>query len=380
MKRDFLLIGYCGMVAASLGLLLTNASDPIALQFAEAQLPSSTAAATEKNPELQFIQPTGGPPAVHAGTITRLHDGRLLAAWFAGTREGANDVHILMSSLASSASEWSEPTAIATREQTTDELNRYIAKLGNPILFADSRKRVWLFYVTVSMGGWSGSSITLKYSDDDGVTWSPAERLVTSPFLNISTLVKGCPMECESGHLLLPVYHEFIRKFGEAIVISPEGLLVSKIRLTAEQGAIQPWIVPIDRQASMAFYRQSEHQKKLVLMNRLDNVFNSDCGSIKSTDVPNPDAAIAVIRRTNGEYLMACNPVESGRHRLSLATSQNGLDWKIIRDVEASDPPAEFSYPYLIQGVRGEYHLVYTWNRTQMRYLAFDERFLENAP
>jgi len=380
MKRDFLLIGYCGMVAASIGLLLSNASKPIALRFAEAQLPSSTAAETLKEPELRFIQPTGGPPAVHAGTITRLHDGRLLAAWFAGAREGASDVQILMSSLTPGASEWSMPTSIVTRQQTADELDRYIAKLGNPILFVDSRQRVWLFYVTVSMGGWSGSSITLKYSDDDGATWTAAERLVTSPFLNISTLVKGCPIECESGHLLLPVYHEFIRKFGEAIVISPEGHLVSKIRLTADQGAIQPWIVPIDRQASVAFYRQSEHQKKQVLMNHMDNVFNSDCGSIESTDVPNPDAAIAVIRRANGQYLMACNPVESGRHKLSLATSKDGLQWKIIRDVEVSDPPAEFSYPYLIQGARGEYHLVYTWNRTQMRYLAFDERWLENSP
>ena len=380
MTRHFLMIVYSGMVAASVGLLLTNANEPIALRFAESQLPAGTAAETGKEPELRFIQPTGGPPAVHAGTITRLHDGRLLAAWFAGTREGAKDVHILMSSLTPGTVKWSEPTAIATREQTTNELKRYIAKLGNPILFADSRRRLWLFYVTVSMGGWSGSSITLKYSDDDGANWSPAERLVTSPFLNISTLVKGCPIECESGHLLLPVYHEFIRKFGEAIVISPDGHLVSKIRLTADQGAIQPWLVPNDHQASVAFYRQSEHHHKQVLMNHLRDVFDSDCGPIEFTNVANPDGAIAVIRRANGEYLMACNPVESGRHRLSLATSQNGVDWKIVRDVEVGDPPAEFSYPYLLQTARGEYHLVYTWNRTQMRYLAFNERWLENAP
>jgi predicted neuraminidase len=77
---------------------------------------------------------------------------------------------------------------------------------------------------------------------------------------------------------------------------------------------------------------------------------------------------------------MACNPVELGRYKLSLATSKDGLNWKIVRDVEAGDPPAEFSYPYLIQAAQGEYHLVYTWNRSQMRYLAFDEGWLENAP
>ena len=262
MKRDFLLIIYCAVAGASAGLLLTGAQPQVDLKFVESNLPASTVAQTGSNPELKFIQTTGGPPAVHSGTITRLHDGRMLAAWFAGTREGASDVRILMSSLTPGASEWSEPTTIATREQTAKDLNRYIAKLGNPILFADSRQRIWLFYVTVSMGGWSGSSITLRYSDDDGVTWTAAQRLVTSPFLNFSTLVKGCPIECETGHLLLPVYHEFISKFGEALIINPEGKLVSKLRLTAEPGAIQPWIVPIDRHASQAFYRQSGHHHK----------------------------------------------------------------------------------------------------------------------
>ncbi len=375
--NEKLLIIYCAVVAASGGLLLTSAREPDDLQFAEPNLAASTVAQTGNEPELKFIQTTGGPPAVHAGTITRLQNGRMLAAWFAGTREGASDVRILMSSLDPGASEWSEPTAIATREQTAKDLNRYIAKLGNPILFADSRKRIWLFYVTVSMGGWSGSSITLRYSDDDGATWTAAQRLVTSPFLNVSTLVKGCPIECESGHLLLPVYHEFLSKFGEAIIISPEGKLVSKLRLTTERGAIQPWVVPIDRHASQAFYRQSGHDHRLALTNRLNNMFDSECGSIEFTNIPNPNSAIAVIRRDNGEFLMACNPLESGRRKLSLATSKDGLEWKVIREVEVGDPSHEFSYPYLIQAARGEYHLVYTWNRTRMRYVTFDEQWLE---
>jgi len=380
MKRDLLSLAYCCVLASGAGLLLTASRPPQDLKFAESKLPAGEVAQNGGDPTLRFIQPAGGPPAVHSGTITRLHDGRMLAAWFAGTREGASDVRILMASLAPGASEWSEPTAIATREQTSKDLNRYIAKLGNPILFADSRQRIWLFYVTVSMGGWSGSSITLRHSDDDGVTWTAAQRLVTSPFLNVSTLVKGCPIECETGHLLLPVYHEFIRKFGEALVINPDGDLVSKIRLTAERGAIQPWIVPINRHASEAFYRQSGHHQKLVLTNRLSNVFDSECASIEFTNIPNPDAAIAVIRRDNGEFLMACSPMESGRHKLSLATSKDGLEWKVIRDIEVGDPPDEFSYPYLIQAARGEYHLVYTWSRTRIRYVTFDEQWLETKP
>ena len=378
--RVFFPIVYCCLVVASAGLIWTKASEPQDLQFAEQQLPESPATSTGKTPERRFIQATGGPPSVHAGTITQLHDGRMLAAWFGGSREGAGDVKIYLSGLQPGSDKWSEPVVIASREQTTAELNRYIAKLGNPILFADSRKRLWLFYVTVSVGGWSGSSITLRYSDDDGESWSPAQRLVTSPFLNVSTLVKGCPIECEAGQLLLPVYHEFVRKFGEAIILSPDGNVVSKTRLTAEQGAIQPWIVPIDRQTSQAFYRQSDYGQPSVLTNRLNNLFESECGPVSVTNIPNPDAAIAVVRRPNGEFLMICNPIESGRHKLSLATSIDGLEWNVIRDVEASASPDEFSYPYLIQAAGGEYHLVYTWNRSKIRHVVFDDAWLEEVP
>ena len=379
-KHDLVLLVYSAIVTACLGLLLTSSSRTVNLRFSDASLPQRVNSEARIKPELRFIQLSGGPPSVHAGTITRLHDGQLLAAWFAGTREGARDVRIVMSRLVPGSTDWSEPTVIATREQTAEDLERHIAKLGNPILYADSRRRLWLFYVTVSMGGWSGSSITMKHSDDDGATWGKAKRLVTSPFLNISTLVKGCPIECESGELLLPVYHEFIRKFSEAVIISPQGDLVSKVRITAERGAIQPWIVPVDREASIAFYRQSGHNRKLVLTNKLGNLFQSDVGSIGFANIPNPDAGIAVVRRTNGDYLMACNPLVSGRNRLALATSRDGLSWKIIRDIEVSDPPEEYSYPYLIQSAPGEYHLVYTWNRTKMRYLAFDEHWLESTP
>ena len=382
MKVNCSSIAFGVLVVACSRLLLTGVSETETLRFSESELATSVGTNADKNavakPELSFVLPPGGPPSVHSGTITRLKNGQLLAAWFGGTREGASDVRIFLSKRVPSASEWSASTIIASREQTTEDLNRYIAKIGNPILFADSRDRIWLFYVTASFGGWSGSSITVRYSDDAGESWSTAKRLVTSPFLNVSTLVKGCPIECESGHVVLPVYHEFVKKFGEALILDPDGTLKSRIRLTAVQGAIQPWIVPMDGRASKAFFRQSGHADRSVFMCRMSDVLASDIGRLEASPVPNPDSAIAVIRRHNGEFLMACNPIDSGRHQLSLATSRDGVKWKMVRHVEDSNAPDEFSYPYLIRGASGQYHLIYTWNRTRMRYLEFDEEWLEN--
>ena len=378
MKADSASIAWGVLVVTCSGLLLTEVIETEPFRFSESELAMSVGTKTVAKPELSFVRPLEGPPSVHSGTMTRLPDGQLLAAWFGGTREGASDVRIFLSRRIPGAAEWSAPTTIASREQTTEDLNRHVSKIGNPILFADSRDRIWLFYVTVSFGGWSGSSITVRYSDDAGESWSKANRLVTSPFLNVSTLVKGCPIECESGHLVLPVYHEFVRKFGEAIILDPDGNLQSKIRLTAVRGAIQPWIVPLDRRASMAFFRQSGHPDRSVLMSHMPDVLASKCGRLETSQVPNPDSAIAVIRRHNGEFLMACNPIDPGRHRLSLATSRDGVNWKMVRHIEDGDPPDEFSYPYLIRGASGQYHLIYTWNRTRMRYLEFNEEWLEN--
>ena len=42
---------------------------------------------------------------------------------------------------------------------TAQGVNRYIRKLGNPVVTRDAAGRIWLFYVSVSVGGWSGSAI-----------------------------------------------------------------------------------------------------------------------------------------------------------------------------------------------------------------------------
>lgn len=361
-------------------LLIDQRDDPEFIFPISFAAPEHRAPDTNPKFEAAFVGSHAETPSVHAGTLTYLKNGSLLAAWFGGTREGAKDVSIYFARRESDSQQWSAPVVVASREQTTQELNRFIAKLGNPILFADSRGRVWLFYVTVSFGGWSGSSITFRYSDDDGESWSGAERLVTSPFLNVSTLVKGCPLECKSGHILLPVYHEFLRKCGELLTISPDGKLVSKTRLSATHRAIQPCVVPLNEKAVRVFYRQNGFADRMVLTQQIPNVFAPDSTALVATNIANPNAAVSVIRRNNKGFLMVCNPLDSGRHKLSLATSNDGLSWQVIHEIENSASPSEFSYPYLIQGRPGEYHLIYTWNRTKMRYAFFNERWLENAP
>jgi predicted neuraminidase len=348
--------------------------DPSAYAKSEYALP----APDKSSPffEQQFLNPAGQPPSVHAGSLTQLANGDLLAAWFGGSREGAADVAIYTARYDAKVKEWSIPVAVTDRQRTSRELGRYVRKLGNPVIYADQQGRVWLFYVTVSIGGWAGSSITIKVSENGGRRWSQASRLVTSPFLNISTLVKGSPIALENGALLLPVYHEFANKFAEVLHLDPEGQLRATYHMTRRPQAIQPWIVPDSASRARAFYRRAGDAPPRVLTNE-SLVSGNHWNHLEATDAPNPGAAVAVIRAFDGSYLMAYNPLEGNRNRLALARSTDGLHWKQIRELESGGPGDEFSYPYLIRGREGRYHLIYTWQRKRMRHVVFNQAWLE---
>ncbi|MCJ7686004.1 MAG: exo-alpha-sialidase, partial [Desulfobacteraceae bacterium] len=139
----------------------------------------------------KFINPDPGNGIVHVGSICELPDGRLIASWYGGTREGAKDVAIFLAIKdPGHRTRWSKPKKVVDRVSASRELYRYIKKVGNPVIFAGSGDHLWLVYVTISAGGWSGSSLNAKVSSDAGATWNNSQRLTLSPFLNISELVR----------------------------------------------------------------------------------------------------------------------------------------------------------------------------------------------
>ena len=94
------------------------------------------------------------------------------------------------------------------------------------------------------------------------------------------------------------------------------------------------------------------------------------------TALSNPDAAIACIRMEDGALLLAFNNSETERHDLSLATSSDeGETWRIIHQVE-KDGSRESSYPHLIRTSNGDFHLLYTWARTDIKHVRFNRAWL----
>ena len=319
--------------------------------------------------------------AVHSASAIPVGDG-LRAFWYGGTREGARDVAIFSAQFDALRSEWESEQVVITRARTATGVGRYIRKLGNAVAVRDNERRLWLFYVSVSVGGWAGSAINAVISDDDGRTWSPPRRLVASPFLNLSTLVRGRPFLFADGSIGLPAYHEFIGKFGEILRLDAAGNVIDKRRLSDRREALQPVIVPRSPTEAIGFLRYSGPAPSATLM-----VKTRDGGNTWSRPeklrLPNPNAAVDAEVTPNGGLLLVLNNSTRGRDDLSIAYSSDaGRNWRVLHAFEATEPgetDGEYSYPWITKtGDGSHFHLLYTWNRTHIKHVEFNDAWLES--
>ncbi|MFZ2162186.1 MAG: sialidase family protein [Sideroxyarcus sp.] len=367
---------------------------------------------------------------VHASSLIELKDGRMRAFWFSGSREGAPDVTVNTAVFDPQSGEWSAEQAIASRSGTQRALHRYIAKLGNPVAGRAADGTLRLFYVAVSLGGWAGSSITTMTSNDEGATWNAPQRLITSPFINISTLVKGAPFLYADGTMGLPVYHEFVSKFAEILRLDAAGKVIDKQRLArGGQGTLQPVVLVRNQNEALALTRYAGKDNPHLARSIFTRDGGRHWGAVEKSSFPNPDAALSGTALPDGRLLAVLNHQEAGRDSLSLMlSSDGGRDWKEIHRLEemrvvrdknldeaqclnivqgllqhsdarlAKAPAAtldeyvdtakarvragggcgfEFSYPYLIQASNGDFHLSYTWNRVFIKHITFDQDWLD---
>lgn len=329
--------------------------------------------------------PDTGAPSVHAASLIALKDGAVRAFWFAGTREGAPDVSIYSSVYDPQSANWSAPTVVMDRISAEKGLARYIAKLGNPVPSRLPDGKLQLFFVTVSIGGWAGSSISAITSDDEGLTWSNPQRLISSPLLNLSTLVKSPGISFADGLLGLPAYHEWIGRFGEFLRIDA-GRVIDKRRMSSGRSAIQPLVFVSDAQDASAYFRQT---RSSGLPKQIPVAVTQNAGQNwqQSGDlaIANPNSAVAGVSLKNGARILVVNNIEYGRYRLVLmmSNSKSG-QWQIVEVLENDEalPDAqrkEFSYPYIISVDGDDVHLVYTWDRKKIRHRYFSGAWLKHA-
>ncbi len=345
--------------------------------------PLPTPAATGEPLYVERFVPTGDTPQVHASSAYAADDRQLTAFWYGGSAEGARDVAIFSSRF--TIDTWSPARVVVDRREVEKALGRPIRKLGNAMVYRHPDGRLWLLFVTVSVGGWAGSSLNLTESTNDGRSWSAPRRLVTSPFMNLSTLVRSNGLRFADGSVGIPVYHEFIGKFGELLRLGDRGRVLSKTRLSTGRQALQPDVIVIDGQRAVLLLRNGGSAPRALL-----RATTQDAGETWSAPeavrMPNPDAALDAIALDGTRLLAVLNDLHDGRDRLVLAISDDqGQTWRVVAalaDAAKGTPPGangihEYSYPWLQRTPNGSYHVFFTWNRERIRHVEFNQAWLD---
>ena len=348
-------------------------------------------------------------PSSHAAAVCELMDGDLLAAWYAGQREGDPDSVIMGARFSQEKKLWEPP-------QVWVDVHGHAA--GNPRLFTGPDELVWLL-APINYGAWcqGGTELYLKRSADGGRSWTDLERFIRKK----GVLGKNKPVSIGKGIWIIPAEYE---RSWEAVMIRSEdnGEHWDLVPVPAGGERLhQPAIVQLSDGSLLAYLRTWEGY---IYQTRSEDS-GQTWSRVGRTNLPNNNSGIDMIRLRSGKLLLVYNPVHLGpngdlvvpeevsrslprseemlcnadsaqidylveqqwegrpagagyypnwgpRTPLSIAVSgDEGNTWERVLDLETD--PGEFSYPAVIQDELGTIHIVYTCHRTNIKHVRLIE-------
>ena len=305
----------------------------------------------------------------HAATIAEASDGTLVAAWFAGTKEGASDVAIWASRLEKGAEQWTAPELVANADDET-------TPCWNPVLFQPKNGALYLCYKQGRrISEWQGVAVV---SHDCGRSWS--ERRVLPEFF--IGPVKNKPIELSDGSWLFPssTEHNGWRVHFEFIpALDKTWLRTQAINSKEECGAIQPSILFHEDGRLQAICRNRDGNGKLWQTWSDDN--GRTWSKLEPTTLPNPCSGTDAVTLQDGRQLLVYNHTNltSGARRiLNVAISDDGVRWNAVAVLE--NAPGEYSYPAVIQSHDGTVHITYTWKRVKIAHVTLDPAKIVGVP
>ena len=321
----------------------------------------------------EFLNDNAPYPQCHASTIAEVAPGRLVAAWFGGTRESAPDVGIWVTRFESGR--WSEPVEVATGAQSDGTRH----PTWNPVLFAPPGQPLQLFYkVGPSPRAWWGM---VKTSTDGGRTWGDAARL-PSPLLGP---IKNKPVLLSDGAWLSPSSTED----------SPTGWR-AHVERSEDAGRTWMFIGPIDKgplsleaiQGSILFHpggllQMAGRTRSGVVASTWSPDGGRTWSPLEALGLPNPNAGTDAVTLQDGRHLIVYNDAaplpgsrNGRRYPLVVALSPDGVTWTKTAVLEDEPLPDGYAYPAVIQASDGLVHITYTWNRRRIRHVVLDPRQL----
>jgi predicted neuraminidase len=333
------------------GLVLGCGAVAMAVSNASATVPAIVQA------ELVFPLEGRPTPGCHASTIVQTRDGQLVAAWFAGMDEGADDVGIWSSRLEDGR--WSKPVEVANGVMSPQK--RF--PCWNPVLFQARQGPLVLFFkVGPKPDQWWGERMI---SDDNGKTWKDRRRLppeVVGP-------IKDKPVQLDDGRILCPSSSENAgwRVHIEVTKDFESWEVTGSLNDPTKIGVIQPTILTYpDKRLQMLCRTRG---KGFIAQS-----WSQDGGKTWSEmtllSLPNPNSGIDAVTLKDSRQLLVFNNTRQGRTPLNVAISSDGKEWKVVLALE--EQPGEYSYPAVIQTSDGKVHTTYTYQRKSIKHVVLD--------
>jgi predicted neuraminidase len=321
-----------------------------------------------------FINDGAPYPECHASTIVEVAPGRLVAAWFGGTKERNPDVGIWVSR--QEGGKWLPAVEVANGIQPEGPR----LPTWNPVLFQPPQGPLVLFYkVGPSPSTWWGMMMT---SADGGKTWTKPEKLpdgVLGPIKNKPVVFKDgtwlASSSTEGGPGGWQVHFELSRDAGKTWqIVGPLDKGTDKL------SAIQP---------SVLFYADGRLQALCRSQNGvLATTWSRDNGRtwspLAKTTLPNPNSGTDAVTLQDGRQLLVYNhsapppetPTKGVRYPLDIGISTDGVTWKRVLTLESEPIGNGYAYPAVIQSADGLIHVTYTWDRKRIKHVVLDPRKL----
>jgi predicted neuraminidase len=167
------------------------------------------------------------------------------------------------------------------------------------------------------------------------------------------------PVELSSGRILLPLYSDGF-SFSLIGISDDGGQTWYASEPIVGYGNIQPSIVVKKDGSLVAYMRDNGPPPKRIQMSR-----STDQGltwsPAEDSELPNPGTSVEAIALRSGNWIIAYNDLESGRHSLALSMSDDeGATWKWKRNLETREK-SQFHYPSVIQAKDGSIHITYSY-------------------
>ena len=343
----------------------------------------------------------------HGSCIVEAPNGDLLVCWFHGSGERkADDVIIQGARLRKGSHRWGERFLLADTPAFPD---------GNPCMFVDPQKRLWLIHTTILANTWESAVLKIRITSDylrnrpprwetdrilhvkpgpefeaevgrrlpglgkalAALSLSEKERREADDFLQamrdhsadklysrLGWMTRAHPVLIDSSRLIVPLYHDGF-SFSLMAFTDDWGSTWETGTPLVGAGNIQPSVVQYHNGNLYTLMRDNGPPPKRLLQSESKDQGRT-WSAVTDSVHPNSGTGAELMRLRNGNWLLINNDTEGGRHQLAVSLSNDeGHTWRWKRYLERDNTGPEagrYHYPSVIQARDGTLHASYSYH------------------